>query len=1099
MNDPAPVPVGHQTQELRFATAMTGGVSLAIWMGGVARELNVLQRASHQRGGALPSIDPAAPPDANVQAIYLRLLNLLDTTVDVDILAGTSAGGINAALLAMARVNDVELAPLRGMWLKLGALEDLLRDPAIDAPPSLLQGDGKLLSGLQAGLKEVWGSESATPGPWPPTSVHLTTTLIEGETGRFTDAYGTLVQDVDHQGMFSFHEQQLSKPKVRDALATAGRSTASFPFAFEPGFVTPVEADGRPAMKDYANITRAHWVADGGLLMNRPIQPLLQEVFDRTAGRHVRRVLLYVVPSSGEQPDAAATPPQAELGEPLSLPEALLGDVKAVMAQSIASDLRAVRDHNDRVDSLVDTRLRMAQLGTRLRGRSGGGGAPDPHPPLAGMCLTHAAMFEDYCRRQSDRFARPVVAALMREVAALAAADLPPTWSEQLEFGSEVEADCRAAAAAQIAARWKSSGGDRDVQESWFHPLARFGLAAFDGAKATAIAMVRAAFVLAGDDDQRTALGRVLCRVHGALDTTGADGLAPESRGDDRFARPRVRDVVRQELAVLRQQRPPPPLAAVAATLATHYEDTLRTAAGDLDRAWAQVADALHGERATFMALSALVDRSDEAGAPAARDRLTRERAAAELRTYVAFLFGDGADPIAGRLFDLHVATRSVLPSGVDVEQPVELVQLSADTRTLLSDRSTAQEKLTGMQLHHFGAFYKSSWRASDWAWGRIDGAGWLVHLLLDPRRIELVAPPASDGRTRAQTFYDRLGQAIGAGAADGRDPTVVDELAFLDGASRRTSLPETAQWVAREIQRWIAAEELPVVAREMIANPSKKSDPWATKVLAAAGPLQSAQAALVVEPWKRAGDSRLGDELVAELTRRRASPQPLNIAMGELLKSCPVPDEKLEEEVGEPLMTRTVTKTAAVAGAMVNAEPPPIALLRAPLTALRTITMAAYRAAAAVKGAETLLLIGGFAAMVLGVAGLVTDTTFLGLAGATLFGVGFVLVTVVAWGRRWAKVVKGVATALVLGGALALVAAREWLFGDGTCAEQDCAPGDIGWFGREALPWLSDPWWHLPVVVVAFSVLSFAIGAIGARLAVRRKPEPPAPVPPAA
>ena len=34
------------TQDVRFAVAMSGGVSLAVWMGGVAREINLLQQAS---------------------------------------------------------------------------------------------------------------------------------------------------------------------------------------------------------------------------------------------------------------------------------------------------------------------------------------------------------------------------------------------------------------------------------------------------------------------------------------------------------------------------------------------------------------------------------------------------------------------------------------------------------------------------------------------------------------------------------------------------------------------------------------------------------------------------------------------------------------------------------------------------------------------------------------------------------------------------------------------------------------------------------------------------------------------------------------------
>ena len=53
------------------------------------------------------------------------------------------------------------------------------------------------------------------------------------------------------------------------------------------------------------------------------------------------------------------------------------------------------------------------------------------------------------------------------------------------------------------------------------------------------------------------------------------------------------------------------------------------------------------------------------------------------------------------------------------------------------------------MQFNHFGAFYKASWRANDWMWGRLDGAGWLVHVLLDPRRILTIADadPASTRR----------------------------------------------------------------------------------------------------------------------------------------------------------------------------------------------------------------------------------------------------------------------------------------------------------------------------------------------------------------
>ena len=43
------------TQEVRLATTMTGGVSLAVWMGGVAREIDLLMQASKTRRRLQPT------------------------------------------------------------------------------------------------------------------------------------------------------------------------------------------------------------------------------------------------------------------------------------------------------------------------------------------------------------------------------------------------------------------------------------------------------------------------------------------------------------------------------------------------------------------------------------------------------------------------------------------------------------------------------------------------------------------------------------------------------------------------------------------------------------------------------------------------------------------------------------------------------------------------------------------------------------------------------------------------------------------------------------------------------------------------------------
>src|SRR6266536_5950254 len=117
------------TQDVRIAVAMSGGVSLAVWMGGVAREVNLLQQASNLRvneslnnsgrgqapsaGGGTPSPDGSSSADnsgwdAQSRDLYLRLLRLLDVRVTVDVLSGTSAGGINAALLGLSSAAGVD-------------------------------------------------------------------------------------------------------------------------------------------------------------------------------------------------------------------------------------------------------------------------------------------------------------------------------------------------------------------------------------------------------------------------------------------------------------------------------------------------------------------------------------------------------------------------------------------------------------------------------------------------------------------------------------------------------------------------------------------------------------------------------------------------------------------------------------------------------------------------------------------------------------------------------------------------------------------------------------------------------------------------------
>ena len=120
-------------KELRLALVCYGGSSLAIYMHGVTKELHRLVRASSlldaPAGGAgSPSVS---------EDVYRRLLGEMAerdgegvrTRVVVDVVAGTSAGGINGVCLAKALAHDLSLDGFRDLWFERGDIDGLLAAP----------------------------------------------------------------------------------------------------------------------------------------------------------------------------------------------------------------------------------------------------------------------------------------------------------------------------------------------------------------------------------------------------------------------------------------------------------------------------------------------------------------------------------------------------------------------------------------------------------------------------------------------------------------------------------------------------------------------------------------------------------------------------------------------------------------------------------------------------------------------------------------------------------------------------------------------------------------------------------------------------------
>jgi patatin-related protein len=1060
------------TQEVRLATTMTGGVSLAIWMGGVARELDLLRQAAEARregqGGPLEPDAMEAPDAGDGPARYRRLLEILDVLVVPDIYSGTSAGGINAVMLAYGRATGGSMAGVKDVWLDLGDLGQLLRDPADPDIPSLLYGDRQMFANLAKVLPILAqrpahepAASSEQAADHVPTTLYVTTTLLTGESSRFSDSLGTQVQDTNHRGLFTFTDEDLRAAGAVDALALAARSTASFPGAFEPAFVpyaSPTAADkyvpGRPAMGGRANITRDHWVADGGLLDNQPLDVLLQRVFETPAHRRVRRVLMFVVPSTGPVPDVCAEPEPDLLTKQYGLLEGLLKDVGAAFGQSIAADLRAITAHNDRVGARHRMRVNLARLGARTP-------------------LLSEPILRDYVRARADAEAGRLVSAVLERLTTTPTADLPPDWRDLLAIGGLAEFDLRGSVADAIAPRVPPNG----VAQAGGVPtevpddaagFARFGRPAYDDAMSVALEVLQrghdvvsaarvsglraqAAGATAGLTQTRDTLTTLAERLHAILDASRS--AVPDPVG--------VANQVCDEALAGRA-----PIASLGERLGALW------LAGTLGRPEAPLVRADDWHELGQVVL----DAASALPAGAAASSADGDSAVDELSAMLGyFLHGasgapDGADAVARQLFGLVVAERALLPEGAGHYQPVELVQVSADTRCAFAspDQAAGAHKLTGLQLSHFGAFYKRSWRANDWMWGRLDGAGWIVYTLLDPRRVrtrvaELRAAEATPVATESarewfvRTLADELGLPVPEGG-EAHDPTgVFTELRFLDDdeLSLPLGLPATSLWLAQAWQRPIARKELrelaDVVLGEGDTAPHPDVSPGATLT------------------WAK---------------RVKASPTP-----EDFLSSCPVGAETFASDRGTPLMVRTMAKAAATAaGAVRSVRQIPGPIVPA-ISTVRTIALGGYRVTSAVKGWPVRIIVAGLALLVLGSAVAIGTNGASVPVGVATAAVGGYLIAFGTWQKAGWKALLGSLGSITLVAVIVLVlttAGRRWLFGD-------AATGDYG-MSAHALTWLRASAWH-PLAVIAALVLVMAIVAAAARRSSRpTKPPPHAP-----
>jgi patatin-related protein len=317
--------------EHRLAVVMNGGVSLAVWMGGVAYELDTLRRASN--GIEAPAT--ASPQEKAVYGLWGSACGKANVTVTVDVIAGTSAGGLNGVLSAASIARGAPLSMLRELWKTAAELSpECLLSPQGGGPASILNGDF-----FHTRIQDALSSMPGVPSDGRDISLTVTATGLAGPQRQIRDSAGQLFSEPDSRRRYVFNRQSetitysgpagrfQSSPHLDDfqsstELSLAARASASFPGAFAP---VPETADLRRFRNwpDFDTGADLEWLADGGILDNSPFEPVLQAIADQNVTKPWRRTLCYVVPSGNEAnlgDDIGSFAPSESRSGPLPLP-----------------------------------------------------------------------------------------------------------------------------------------------------------------------------------------------------------------------------------------------------------------------------------------------------------------------------------------------------------------------------------------------------------------------------------------------------------------------------------------------------------------------------------------------------------------------------------------------------------------------------------------------------------------------------------------------------------------------------------------------------------------------------------------------------------
>ena len=728
-------------KELRIALICYGGISLAVYMHGVTKEVWRATRASR---GFLRG----EPAPGGVEGVYRRLFETIERTRGLrlrlltDIVAGASAGGINGVFLAQAIATGQSLDPLTQLWLDKADVDELL-DPdarplsrftkfwaqplvwlALKRPGNVVSStvapgtrnevrtklsrlirarwfappfSGIGFSRLLADALEAMAAERGDSAPLlpdgHPLDLFVTATDFNGHAQTLRLNSPPTVQEAEHRLPIGFrtHAVRAEARAVAPApeLILAARATASFPGAFPP--LTLPEIDRLAEEREMAWPGRDGFLArimpshaargDLGSVALVDGSVLVNAPFEQAIGvlrdRPAQREVDRRIVYIDPKPDRSNL--DARAGKTVGFFSAIFGSLSSIPRE------QPIRDNLETLAEQSRERAQLRGIVAALR----------PEVEEAIEQVFGRTLFLD----------RPTAKRLTawRAKASQAAA-------EKAGFAFHAYAQVKAAGIVEMLAGLITEAApqhprDRLVAQIWQHlrgrGLDRLSSLRGGGASAEAIAFFRA-----HDLGYRIRRLRLLTR---RLARDWADADTPEA------AREAAREAVFKAMA--------PWLALESAdTLGEDFAALAESALADPGPALAAIAER--------RGLAELDLRTDAmlADALAQMPKALRRRV---LLAYLGFPYYDAAT------LPLHKG------EGLNEFDPIKVDRISPEDCGSIR-KGGAEATLRGREFFSFGAFFSRAYRENDYLWGRLHGAERMVDLLAsaveEPLEEQLIA-----------------------------------------------------------------------------------------------------------------------------------------------------------------------------------------------------------------------------------------------------------------------------------------------------------------------------------------------------------------------